>query len=167
MVGSDCGGDHRPPLRPPKDFGPTGHDYRMSPDAGPIAVNLSESEINAMIAARLRAKISHNFVKADEIQVQLTDVGVYVNDARKEWRADGVMFGDSANNNGRPVRERVSRRDGEMAPLDVKQSPYSAGMDIIIQEWNVKVDPFTDVNRDRRTSDVRNDSSMLRLRHIR
>ena len=126
--GSDRGG--RP--RPPKDFGPTGHDYEMSADAGPIAVDVSESEINAMIAARLRAKMSRNFEEADEIQVQLTDAGVFVHDARKEWRADGIMFGDYANSDGRPGRERESRRDREMAPFE--QSPYSAGIDTLNEE---------------------------------
>ena len=104
----------------------------MSPDAGPIAIDISESQINAMIAARLRAKMSRNFDEADEVQVQLTDAGVYLHDARKEWRADGVMFGDYANSDGRPGRERESRRDREMAPFE--QSPYSAEIDTLSEE---------------------------------
>ncbi len=125
----DRGG--RSPRRP-KDFGPTGHDYEMAPDAGAIAVDVSESEIHEMIAARLRAKMSRNFDEADEIQAQLTDAGVYVHDARKEWRADGIMFGDYANSDGRPGQERGSRRDREMAPFE--QSPYSAGIDTLTED---------------------------------
>ena len=125
----DRGG--RSPRRP-KDFGPTGHDYEMAPDAGAIAVDISESEIHEMIAARLRAKMSRNFDEADEIQAQLTDAGIYVHDARKEWRADGIMFGDYANSDGRPGQERGSRRDREMAPFE--QSPYSAGIDTLTED---------------------------------
>jgi cysteinyl-tRNA synthetase len=124
-------GGNRPP-RPPKEFGPTGHDYLLSPDAGPLAVDISESEIHALIAARLRAKMSRNFDQADQIQAELTDAGVYIHDGRKEWRADGTMFGDYASSGDRPGRERGSRRDRDSAPYD--QSPYSSGIDVLTEE---------------------------------
>ena len=69
--------------REPKDFGPTGHDYTLSQDAGPNISDLTKDEINAMLAERLQYKISRNFPDADRIQAQLRDAGVYVNDALK------------------------------------------------------------------------------------
>ena len=125
------GGGNRPP-RPPKEFGPTGHDYQLSQDAGPPVVELSEPEIHSLIAARLRAKMSRNFEKADQIQSELTEAGVYIHDGRKEWRADGVMFGDYAINGDRPGRERGSRRDRDSPPYE--QSPYSLGIDSLSEE---------------------------------
>lgn len=128
--GGDRDGGSGRRQRPPKDFGPTGHDYSKSPDAGPNTVDASESEINELIAARLQAKMSRNFDEADRIQNELTDVGVYVHDGMKEWRADGVMFGDYANGD-RPGRVRGSRSDREQP---FTQSPYSTGIDTLTED---------------------------------
>lgn len=123
--------------RPPKDFGPKGHDYERSPDAGPITASITEAEINELIAARLQCKMSRRFDEADRIQVELTSNGVYIHDARKEWRADGVMFGDYANGD-RPGKERGSRSSDRNKPFD--QSPYSMGIDILTDDQVAAID---------------------------
>jgi cysteinyl-tRNA synthetase len=123
--------------RPPKDFGPTGHDYSMSPDAGPISAEISEAEIDDLIASRLQAKMSRDFDTADRIQSVLTNAGVYVHDGLKEWRADGIMFGDYANGD-RPGRESGSRRSEREAPY--AQSPYSIGIDVLEPDQIVRIE---------------------------
>ena len=141
--------------RPPKDFGPTGHDYIESPDAGPVTADISEGEINELIAARLRAKMSRDFDEADRLQSELTDAGVYVHDGMKEWRADGVMFGDYANGD-RPGRERGSRNDREKS---FAQSPYSTGIDSLTADQVAKIDALVSrragakLSRNYRTAD--------------
>lgn len=78
--------------RPNRDFGPTGHDYRLSPDAGPITSELREEEIHVLIAERMHSKFSRDFENADRIKDELEDAGIYIDDRGKEWRADGVRF---------------------------------------------------------------------------
>jgi len=76
-----------------RDFGPTGHDYQQT--GGPIDpqhCSLTEDEINALLADRLRAKMSRNFDHADMVKAQLDSAGVSVNDKAKAWRADGEAF---------------------------------------------------------------------------
>lgn len=104
------GGGQREPRRK-KQFGPNGHDYHPCEDAGPIASSLSEPEIHSLLAKRLEAKLSRNFDVADGIQVELMDNGVYVNDGMKEWRADGVPFGDlgGGGRRGQPGKTAQSR----------------------------------------------------------
>ena len=71
------------------DFGPSGHDYaRAAVDAdGELAVPVSE--VDALLARRLRAKIAADYGEADALQDQLRSLGVEINDRIKEWRADG------------------------------------------------------------------------------
>lgn len=45
-----------------------------------------------MLAERSRAKFGRDFEKADSIQAELNDEGVFVHDVLKEWRADGVPY---------------------------------------------------------------------------
>jgi cysteinyl-tRNA synthetase len=47
------------------------------------ASSLSEPEIHSMIAQRLKAKMSRNFDRADNIQRDLIDSGVFVHDGMK------------------------------------------------------------------------------------
>jgi cysteinyl-tRNA synthetase len=75
-----------------QDFGPNGHDYEVSREAGPITSSLQEQDIHDMLAQRLQAKMSRNFDTADRIQTDLIEAGVYVHDGMKEWRADGIPF---------------------------------------------------------------------------
>jgi cysteinyl-tRNA synthetase len=75
-----------------KDFGPNGHDYRLSHNAGPSISSLSEEKINALLAERLECKLNREFRRADAIQEELFSADVSVNDGNKEWRADGQGF---------------------------------------------------------------------------
>jgi len=97
--------------RKQRDFGPTGHDYDPSLDAGPNTSQYTEGEIHEMLAERLQAKMSRNFHLSDEIQRNLIDGGVFVHDVRKEWRADGVPFGSLHSDGRNPGRTEGSRRD--------------------------------------------------------
>jgi hypothetical protein len=54
--------------------------------------------------------MSRDFDVADAIQVNLLDAGVFVHDGQKEWRADGVAFGDFGGGRG-PGRTSGSRND--------------------------------------------------------
>lgn len=76
-----------------RDLGPLGHDYELAKDAGPNNSSLSMDEIHNFLKERLQCKFSRNFQAADAIQRQLLEGGVIVNDASKEWRADGRTFG--------------------------------------------------------------------------
>mmetsp|Transcript_27375 Transcript_27375/g.41219 ORF Transcript_27375/g.41219 Transcript_27375/m.41219 type:complete len:649 (+) Transcript_27375:52-1998(+) len=96
--------------RKERDFGPNGHDYEQSTDAGPNTSSLSEGEIHGLLAQRLQAKMSRNFEIADGIQMDLIDAGVFVHDGMKEWRSDGVAYGDIGGGRG-PGRTRGSYSD--------------------------------------------------------
>ena len=101
--------------RSKQDFGPNGHDYALSVDAGSNASGWSDQEIHNMIAERLMAKLSRDFGTADAIQVDLVARGVFVHDGIKEYRTDGVPYGDFSerrnNNNprGNPTKSFGSR----------------------------------------------------------
>ena len=74
-----------------------GHDYNLSPDAGPPtnATAMDEQDIHALIAKRMQCKMRRSFREANQIQRQLEQqYGVYVQDGMKEWRADGVLYED-------------------------------------------------------------------------
>ena len=92
-------------------FGPNGHDYELSYEAGPNQSNLNEPDIHRKIADRLQCKMSRDFQGADNIQDELISAGVYVHDGRKEWRADGQGFGDFPGTAGKPGRDAGSRND--------------------------------------------------------
>ena len=104
-------GGGRQQRAPKQFFGPNGHDYERSPDAGPNQSDLDESRIHELLAGRLQAKLSRDFSVADGIQSQLLSAGVFVHDGMKEWRADGVPFGDVSKADGRPGRTTGSRSD--------------------------------------------------------
>ena len=109
--GSGRGGVQQPQQRGRNSFGPKGHDYNLSPDAGPNQSALSDSEIDGLLAERLQCKLCRDFYGADQIQQELFSAGVWVHDGKKEWRADGRGFGDYNNDNVKPGRERGSRND--------------------------------------------------------
>jgi cysteinyl-tRNA synthetase len=106
------------------DFGPTGHDYEVSREAGPIQSMYSEPEIHELIAERLQCKMSRNFDTADAIQADLIAAGVYVHDGLKEWRADGETFGDY-NGTGNSAGPGVSRGSRNDRSRPYEQSSYS------------------------------------------
>jgi cysteinyl-tRNA synthetase len=117
------GGTDRSPRkqRKPRNFGPNGHDYFLSENAGPNVSSMSDEQIHKLLAERLQAKMSRSFDVADKIQMQLIDSGVYVHDALKEWRADGIPYGD-LDGAGRPGKVLGSRSFREMT---YSRSEYS------------------------------------------
>ena len=75
-----------------KDFGATGHDLTRS---AADAADLSEeavAAIDALLAARLQARIARRFDEADERLAELRALGVVVHDRLLAWRADGAGF---------------------------------------------------------------------------
>lgn len=128
--GGGSGGDGRRPAqqrrnnnsrRQPRGFGPNGHDYNLSRDAGPNVSSMSEAEIHARIAERLQCKMSRIFRDADAIQMDLEKIGVYIHDGKKEWRADGESYGDyqvgkrgpGRDDRNRPYTQAVASQDTE------------------------------------------------------
>lgn len=122
----DNGGD-RDSRRGPKqrEFGPNGHDYQLTPGAGPSVSALPEAEIHRKIAERLQCKLNRNFRDADAIQDEFEKYGVYVHDGRKEWRADGERFGGDFERGGKPGREPGSRMDRSRPYTKSAHSEYT------------------------------------------
>ncbi len=72
---------------------PKGKGYQQI--GGPIAEDLctlSKEEIIGYIKQRTKERRNQNFQRADEILVTLKQHFVFVNDATKQWRADGQSF---------------------------------------------------------------------------
>ena len=88
-----------------------GHDYLPSPDQGPHASVLAIPEIHDLLAERLECKLSRNFRRADAIQNELFENGVYVHDGFKEWRSDGSPFPGGADRRGKPQSDPLARTD--------------------------------------------------------
>lgn len=127
-------------VRAPQNFGPLGHDYSPSADAGPNSSDLTDERINSLLAARLQAKLKKDYGTADDIQSELIGNGVYVHDKAKEWRADGVPFesiqkdgrGEPGARGGLPNEGR-RMRGGRAAYV---QSPQSLPYDGSVEEIN-------------------------------
>ncbi|MGK3755613.1 MAG: hypothetical protein ACI8RD_007923 [Bacillariaceae sp.] len=112
--------------RPKQNFGPNGHDYKQTKESGPNTSGFSEQEIHNMLAERLVAKLSRDFGTADSIQTDLVARGVFVHDGTKEWRFDGVPYGNfnERDRRGQPGRMEDSRssRDSNRDVAYVKSS---------------------------------------------
>ena len=130
--GGGRGSPHRPEggRRPRQNFGPNGHDYEMSADAGPNASGFSEGEIHGMIAERLMAKLSRDFGTADAIQTDLVARGVFVHDGIKEWRYDGVPYGDFNERRGNNPRGNPGRSEGSRSSYDAAYMKSSFSEDV-------------------------------------
>jgi len=63
----------------------------LEEDGAPLSAADFEP-INALLAARLLAKLERRFSEADLLLEELQSLGVAVDDRRKLWRADGVDF---------------------------------------------------------------------------
>ena len=89
-------------------FGPTGHDYRrdvrrtalLPRSSAPFPLlthrpqddgqtQVDETKVNSMLAERLQAKMTRDFVTADRIRDELRAMGVEVYDKEKTWKAGG------------------------------------------------------------------------------
>lgn len=77
---------------PAEDFGPNGHDYKLYDQAGQSISPLKEKSIHDLIAERLRCKLARDFVRADQIKMELIDAHVQLDDDNKLWRSDGKRF---------------------------------------------------------------------------
>lgn len=127
--------------RPRQDFGPNGHDYELSQDAGPNASGLSDGEIHGMIAERLMAKLGRDFSTADAIQSDLVARGVFVHDGNKEWRSDGVAYGDLSERRRGGYRGNPGRSAGSRSSYDAPyaKSSYSADVEGIDEKVVAKL----------------------------
>ena len=74
-----------------------GHHYTKI--GGPIDTSvcgLSETEINNLIRARMECKMKRDFQRADKIQAELQQHGVFIRDQANAWRADGKVYNQSS-----------------------------------------------------------------------
>ena len=74
------------------DLGPSGHDYtRASDDAAALAED-AVAAVDALLAARLQARLRRRWGEADARLGELRALGVVVQDRMQLWRADGAGF---------------------------------------------------------------------------
>ena len=120
---------------------------------GPInggSCQLTHDEIIQIIKTRTKARRSRNFQKADEILSDLRNRGVFIDDRRKLWRADGVTFeeGDEYTKlkNSKPISEQdeayVIQKLQERATAKVNRN-YDLADDIrdeLLFLMNVEID---------------------------
>jgi cysteinyl-tRNA synthetase len=74
------------------------HDYQLSRDAGPIASPLAVDEINELLAGLHQTQLDGDFDEATHLLTILRRAGVYINEKKKEWRADGLEYGEGMHN---------------------------------------------------------------------
>ena len=98
-------------------------EYAAAAEGGPRTSSLSEEEIRSAIGARRRAQLGRDFVRADRIRSELRAAGVYLEDGRKEWRADGIPFVQRVAQRG-PVGSAA--RAGARPPLPIVRSAHSS-----------------------------------------
>lgn len=92
----------------------------------PAVCALDEGRIDALLRERARLRRAGSFEEADGIRSDLRRAGVWVDDKRGEWRADGLGpsvptragadADDESNGNGRVHEEAGARADGSIAP---------------------------------------------------
>lgn len=99
---------------------------------------LSDTEIHELLATRLQAKLRRDFQTADGIQFDLIDAGVYVHDGNKEWRADGIPFGDMGTDGRNPSRSSGSRSDRNRDYTKSIHSPDVEGVEDRLVEALIK-----------------------------
>ena len=87
-----------------------------------------------MIAERLMAKLSRDFGTADSIQVDLVARGVFVHDGIKEFRTDGVAYGDFSERRGNPRGNPGATRGSRNDTISYRKSSYSVDSDDIDDE---------------------------------
>lgn len=87
-----------------------------------------------MISERLMAKLSRDFGTADAIQVDLVARGVFVHDGIKEYRFDGVAYGDFSERRGNPRGNPGPTRGSRNDMVAYRKSSYSSDADGIDDE---------------------------------
>lgn len=95
-----------------RSFGVVGHDYTRAPDdtAGE-KLPLGLSELNQLLAERLKCKFARDFEAADSIKEKLEELGISVHDGDKLWRADSKRF--------RQRRFKCATADAELVGVDL------------------------------------------------
>ena len=144
--------DHKKVWRPDGiRFVPYRYEYTYASDAGPCVSSMPEEEIIDLIGERHGCKISHDFLNADIIRGELMEVGVYLNDTDRLWRADGQIF----------ERRRAGKRAATGAELAATGGTsflrsfniyFSSFMLTYVLRWRFSSTAEKDVTEDRRTS---------------
>ena len=75
-----------------EQFGPNGHDYKLSERAEKSISPLHEDAIHKLISERMKCKLHSDFSRADAIEKQLNEAHVRIDDGNKVWRSDGKRF---------------------------------------------------------------------------
>lgn len=89
-------------------------------------MHYGHTQVDALLAARLTAKLSRDFQTADAIRDELRDLGVIMHDGTKMWRGDGVDAFQSSNGGGDRGGGRTfsaARGSGEGLRQDGSQDP--------------------------------------------
>jgi cysteinyl-tRNA synthetase len=98
--------------------------FKMCPDSGPNTSTLSDEEVVNMVSERRQAQRDRDFKLADKIRYDLKNAGVYVEDGLKEWRADGIPFGNVGSHRG-----HTSASSASFSRVSLVQSEYSRPLD--------------------------------------
>jgi len=110
-------------------YSPDSDLYVQSLEASPIqttSCSLSEETIVDRIAERRRAQKSRDFDRADSIRNSLKREGVYLQDGPyREWRADGIPFGQRSNSRSATEKETASGGKNQRPSLVLMKSKYS------------------------------------------
>jgi cysteinyl-tRNA synthetase len=77
---------------PPKDYGPLGHDYTRPVEDETFFDEETLGRINVMLKERLEAREAAKYDIADAIKEELGDLGIFINEKLRAWRADGLAF---------------------------------------------------------------------------
>ena len=79
------------PWSPLNEHGHWGY-TRVGGPVNPTACSISELEIHDLLRTRTECRKSHDFCNADRIWGVLRRAGVFVDDAARQWRADGLAI---------------------------------------------------------------------------
>ena len=79
------------PWSPLNEHGHWGYS-RVGGPVNPTACSISELEIHDLLRTRTECRKSHDFCNADRIWGVLRRAGVFVDDAARQWRADGLAI---------------------------------------------------------------------------
>ena len=106
----------------PRRFDDRGHDYdRAAPG---LALEIDDAAVHALLAQRLKAKLSKNFGEADSIRDELQrDHNVAVHDATRSWSVGSAGAGERRVAN----RDLEQRRDLQADALYPSSSSSSEG----------------------------------------
>jgi cysteinyl-tRNA synthetase len=108
--------------------------FKLCPDSGPNTSTLSDEEVVNMVAVRRQAQRDRDYKTADRIRYDLKTAGVYVEDGLKEWRADGVPFGNVGSHRGHTTSSSSLVRSAYSLPLDGVDGPETLAVDSLLAQ---------------------------------